>query len=69
MAESRRTVYVGLVDKLLRQLQSKGMREAIRDLSRGREDAMRDLKATKHRLKAFLLPGKTFATKVGPAGR
>jgi transposase len=29
--------------------------EAIRDLSRGREDAMRDLKATKHRLKAFLL--------------
>src|SRR5205809_5797667 len=29
--------------------------EAIRDLSRGREDAMRDLKATKYRLKAFLL--------------
>jgi transposase len=29
--------------------------EAVRDLSRGREDAMRDLKATKHRLKAFLL--------------
>ena len=29
--------------------------EAIRDLSRGREDAMRDLKASKHRLKAFLL--------------
>jgi transposase len=29
--------------------------EAIRDVSRGREDAMRDLKATKHRLKAFLL--------------
>lgn len=29
--------------------------EAIRDLSRGREDAMRDLKATKSRLKAFLL--------------
>src|SRR5207253_8940571 len=29
--------------------------EAIRDLSRGRDDAMRDLKATKHRLKAFLL--------------
>src|SRR2546429_3810343 len=29
--------------------------EAIRDLSRGREDAMRDLKTTKHRLKAFLL--------------
>jgi transposase len=29
--------------------------EAMRDLSRGREDAMRDLKATKHRLKAFLL--------------
>src|SRR5436309_13133923 len=28
---------------------------AIRDLSRGRENAMRDLKATKHRLKAFLL--------------
>ena len=28
--------------------------EAIRDLSRGREDAMRDLKATKYRLKAFL---------------
>src|SRR2546429_1399458 len=29
--------------------------EALRDLSRGREDAMRDLKATKYRLKAFLL--------------
>src|SRR6266508_2492575 len=29
--------------------------EAIRDLSRGREDAMRDLKTTKYRLKAFLL--------------
>jgi transposase len=29
--------------------------EAVRDLSRGREDTMRDLKATKHRLKAFLL--------------
>jgi transposase len=29
--------------------------EAIRDLSRGREDAMRDLKATKSRLKAFRL--------------
>src|SRR6266852_6535281 len=29
--------------------------EAIRDLSRGREDALRDLKATKYRLKAFLL--------------
>jgi len=29
--------------------------EAIRDLSRGREDAMRDLKAGKYRLKAFLL--------------
>jgi transposase len=29
--------------------------EAIRDVSRGREDAMRDLKATKYRLKAFLL--------------
>src|SRR5881409_3523168 len=29
--------------------------EAIRDLSRGREDAMRDLKATKYRLTAFLL--------------
>ena len=29
--------------------------EAIRDLSRGREDAMEDLKATKYRLKAFLL--------------
>jgi transposase len=29
--------------------------EAIRDLSRGREDTMRDLKATKCRLKAFLL--------------
>src|SRR5436309_10299303 len=28
---------------------------AIRDLSRGRENAMRDLKATKYRLKAFLL--------------
>ena len=29
--------------------------EAIRDLSRAREDAMRDLKTAKHRLKAFLL--------------
>jgi transposase len=29
--------------------------EAMRDLSRGRDDAMRDLKASKHRLKAFLL--------------
>ena len=29
--------------------------EAIRDLCRAREDAMRDLKATKFRLKAFLL--------------
>jgi transposase len=29
--------------------------EALRDLSRGREDAMRDLKATKYRLKALLL--------------
>ncbi len=29
--------------------------EAMRDLSRGREDAMRDLKAAKYRLKAFLL--------------
>jgi transposase len=29
--------------------------EALRDLSRGREDTMRDLKATKYRLKAFLL--------------
>src|SRR5262249_58768318 len=29
--------------------------DAIRDLSRGRQDAMRDLKATKSRLKAFLL--------------
>lgn len=29
--------------------------EAIRDLSRAREDAMRDLKAGKYRLKAFLL--------------
>ena len=29
--------------------------EAIRDLSRGREDALRDLKANKFRLKAFLL--------------
>jgi len=29
--------------------------EALRDLSRGREDAMRDLKATKYRLKAFWL--------------
>jgi len=28
--------------------------EAIRDVSRGREDAMRDLKAAKYRLKAFL---------------
>jgi transposase len=30
--------------------------EAMRDLSWGREDALRDLKAAKHRLKAFLLP-------------
>src|SRR5438876_8896809 len=29
--------------------------EAIRDLSRAREDAVEDLKAAKHRLKAFLL--------------
>jgi hypothetical protein len=29
--------------------------EAIRDLSRAREDALRDLKTVKHRLKAFLL--------------
>jgi transposase len=29
--------------------------EAIRDLSRAREDALRDRKTTKHRLKAFLL--------------
>ena len=29
--------------------------EAIRDLSRAREDAIRDLKAAKYRLKAFLL--------------
>jgi transposase len=29
--------------------------EAIRDLSRARDDAMRDLKAAKYRLKAFLL--------------
>jgi len=29
--------------------------EALRDLSRGRADALRDLKATKYRLKAFLL--------------
>src|SRR5262249_10789642 len=29
--------------------------EAIRDLSRTREDALRDLKTAKHRLKAFLL--------------
>lgn len=29
--------------------------EAIRDLSRAREDALRDLKASKYRLKAFLL--------------
>jgi transposase len=29
--------------------------EALRDLSRGREDALRDLKASKQRLKAFLL--------------
>jgi transposase len=29
--------------------------EALRDLSRGREDALRDLKTSKHRLKAFLL--------------
>jgi transposase len=29
--------------------------EAMRDLSRAREDAMQDLKAAKHRLKAFLL--------------
>jgi transposase len=29
--------------------------EAIRDLSRAREDALRDLKTAKHRLNAFLL--------------
>jgi len=29
--------------------------EALRDLSRAREDALRDLKSAKHRLKAFLL--------------
>jgi transposase len=29
--------------------------EAVRDLSRAREDALRDLKTAKHRLKAFLL--------------
>ena len=29
--------------------------EAIRDLSRGREDAMQDLKVAKQRLKSFLL--------------
>ena len=29
--------------------------EALRDLSRGREDAMQDLKRSKHRLKSFLL--------------
>jgi len=29
--------------------------EAIRDLSRAREDAVQDLTAAKHRLKAFLL--------------
>jgi len=29
--------------------------EAMRDVSRGREDALRDLQAAKHRLKAFLL--------------
>lgn len=29
--------------------------EAIRDLTRAREDAVRDLKAAKYRLKAFLL--------------
>src|SRR3990172_453926 len=32
-----------------------GQDEALRDLSRAREDAMRDLKTAKHRLKAFLL--------------
>jgi transposase len=30
--------------------------EAMRDLSRAREDVLRDLKAAKFRLKAFLLP-------------
>ena len=29
--------------------------EALRDLSRGREDAMHDLKRSKRRLKSFLL--------------
>jgi hypothetical protein len=44
------------IDKLIRQLQSKSKQdEAIRDLSRAREDTRRDLKAAKLRLKAFLL--------------
>jgi transposase len=41
--------------------------EAIRDLSRGREDAMRDLKATKYRLRRSCC-GRTFAMRAGPTG-
>jgi transposase len=44
--------------------------EAIRDLTRGREDALRDLKAAKFRLKAFLLRHDsryTGAANWGPA--
>jgi transposase len=40
--------------------------EAIRDLSRAREDAMQDLKAAKFRLKAFF--GMTSATWAAPTG-
>jgi transposase len=44
--------------------------EAIRDLSRAREDALRDLKTAKHRFKAFLLrhdTGYTGRATWGPA--
>ena len=41
--------------------------EAIRDLSRAREDVLRDLKAAKLRLKASCC-GMTSATRAGPPG-
>jgi transposase len=41
--------------------------EALRDLSRAREDAMQDLKAATHWLKAFLLR-QTSVTRAGRAG-
>jgi transposase len=39
--------------------------EALRDLSRGRDDAMQDLKRSKRRLNCC---DRTFATRAGPAG-